>query len=77
MHLAARLRAEGMRVVGLTRAAPGAEEVQAELSDGDAVAAAVAKVAPDIVIHLAGITTALHTNVPEIYSVNAVGTANL
>ncbi|MFM7608444.1 MAG: NAD-dependent epimerase/dehydratase family protein, partial [Alphaproteobacteria bacterium] len=44
MHLAARLRAEGMRVVGLTRAAPGAEEVQAELSDGDAVAAAVAKV---------------------------------
>jgi len=77
MHLAARLRAEGMRVVGLTRAAPGAEEVQAELSDGDAVAAAVAKVAPDIVIHLAGITTALHPNVPEIYSVNSVGTANL
>ena len=76
-HLAARLRAEGARVFGLTRTAPGADEVQAELSDGGAVAAAVAKVTPDIVIHLAGITTALYPDVPEIYAVNTVGTANL
>jgi nucleoside-diphosphate-sugar epimerase len=76
-HLAARLRAEGMRVFGLTRSIPAADEVQAELSDGGAVAAAVAKVAPDIVIHLAGITTWLHSDVPEIYAVNTLGTANL
>ena len=76
-HLVARLRAEGMRVFGLTRTAPGADEVQADLSDGGAVGAAVAKVAPDIVIHLAGITTSLHADVPEIYAVNTLGTANL
>jgi nucleoside-diphosphate-sugar epimerase len=76
-YLAARLRAEGMRVTGLTRSVPGADEVQGELSDGASVAAAVAKVAPDIVIHLAGITTAVHPNVPEIYAVNTLGTANL
>ena len=76
-HLAIRLRAEGMRVFGATRYPSDSEEVQMDLSDGASVAAAVAKVSPDVVVHLAGITTALHANVAEIYAVNAVGTANL
>jgi nucleoside-diphosphate-sugar epimerase len=75
--LAARLRAEGMRVIGATRHASAADQVQMDLADGGAVAAGVAKVAPDVVIHLAGITTSLHPSVPEIYAVNTVGTANL
>jgi nucleoside-diphosphate-sugar epimerase len=75
--LAARLRAEGLRVRGATRHASDAEQVQMDLADGGAVAAAVAEVAPDIVVHLAGITTSLHPSVPEIYTVNTVGTANL
>jgi nucleoside-diphosphate-sugar epimerase len=72
-----RLRAEGMRVFGATRDPSDAEDVQMDLSDGASVAAAVAKVSPDVVVHLAGITTALHANVAEIYAVNTVGTANL
>lgn len=76
-HLATRLRAEGMRVFGATRYPSGPEEVKMDLSDGASVAAAVAKVSPDVVVHLAGITTALHANVAEIYAVNTVGTANL
>jgi nucleoside-diphosphate-sugar epimerase len=76
-HLAIRLRAEGMRVFGATRHPSDAEEVQMDLSDGASVAAAVAKVLPDVVVHLAGITTALHASVAEIYAVNTVGTANL
>ncbi len=76
-HLAIRLRAEGMRVFGATRYPSDSEEVQMDLSDGASVAAAVAKVSPDVVVHLAGITTALHANVAEIYAVNTVGTANL
>ena len=76
-HLATRLRAEGMRVFGATRHPSDAEEVQMDLSDGASVAAAVAKVSPDVVVHLAGITTALHANAAEIYAVNTVGTANL
>lgn len=76
-HLATRLRAEGMRVFGATRDPSDAEDVQMDLSDGASVAAAVAKVSPDVVVHLAGITTALHANVAEIYAVNTVGTANL
>ena len=76
-HLVPRLLAEGMRVFGTTRLPSGAEEVQMDLSDGASVAAAVAKVSPDVVVHLAGITTALHANVAETYAVNTVGTANL
>ena len=50
-HLATRLRAEGMRVFGASRHPTGAEEVQMDLSDGASVAAAVAKVSPDVVVH--------------------------
>jgi nucleoside-diphosphate-sugar epimerase len=76
-HLATRLRAEGMRVFGATRHPSDAEDVKMDLSDGASVAAAVAEVSPDVVVHLAGIATALHANVAEIYAVNTVGTANL
>jgi GDP-6-deoxy-D-talose 4-dehydrogenase len=76
-RLAARLASEGNRVVGVTREPAGPGQVQADLADAASTAAAVAAIAPDVVVHLAGITTALHADIPEIYAVNVVGTANL
>lgn len=76
-RLAARLVADGKQVIGITREPAGPGQVQADLADASSIAAAVTAVAPDVVVHLAGITTALHGDVPEIYAVNVVGTANL
>lgn len=71
--LAPLIAAGGRRAVPLADAAGRT----IDLRDGEAVAAAIERIRPDVVVHLAGITTNLHPDVPEIYAVNVVGTANL
>lgn len=75
--LAERLRREGHTVVGLTRHPGEAGELCGDLSNPDWVRQVVADIRPTVVLHLAGITTVLHANISEIYSINVVGTVNL
>ena len=49
----------------------------ADLTDADAVSAAVAKIQPTHVLHLAAISAVTHGDATEIYAVNVVGTVNL
>jgi nucleoside-diphosphate-sugar epimerase len=67
IHLAQAARDHGYTVTAL----------EGDLQDKASVAEQVAQCQPTHVIHLAGITTAVHPNVPEIYAVNTLGTANL
>ncbi|CAN1532958.1 WcaG Nucleoside-diphosphate-sugar epimerases [Rhabdaerophilaceae bacterium] len=48
-----------------------------DLRDSAAVRDAVFQCSPTHVVHLGGITSNTHPNVPEIYDVNVVGTAHL
>jgi len=77
-HLCAHLRELGYRVVGLTEHAPAHEDdVQADLLDAPAMAAAIRRAAPDQVIHLAAIAFPGHAAVDAIYRVNVSGTLTL
>jgi nucleoside-diphosphate-sugar epimerase len=78
-YVAAELEAAGYVVVGLSdRPEPsGSGSITANLLDREAVAAAVAEVRPDVVLHLAAISFVAHGDVDEIYRVNVVGTRNL
>lgn len=75
--LAARLRADGHTVLGLTRHPGEAGEYSGDLASVDWVRQVVADIRPTVVVHLAGITTVLHADISEIYSANVVGTVNL
>lgn len=75
--LAERLRSDGHEVIGLTRNSGEAGEFSGDLCDADWVRRVVADTRPTAALHLAGITTALHADVGEVYSVNVVGTVNL
>jgi len=75
--LAERLRADGHTVIGLTRHPGEAGEYSGDLASADWVRQVVADIKPTVVVHLAGITTTLHADIGEVYSVNVVGTANL
>lgn len=61
------LEAHGHSVVGLT----------SDLTDPDAVAAEIAQVQPEALVHLAGIAFVGHGNANAFYEVNLVGTRNL
>lgn len=78
-YCATELEAAGYDVVGLSdRPEPsGAGSITANLLDREAVAAAVAELRPDVVLHLAAISFVAHGDVDEIYRVNVVGTRNL
>ncbi|MDL2357157.1 MAG: GDP-mannose 4,6-dehydratase [Pseudomonadota bacterium] len=79
-HYVARELAEaGYRVFGtvLSGEAGGVDIVELDLCDRAAVAAAVARVQPDVVVHLAGIAFVAHSDAEQIYRVNVVGTRNL
>jgi nucleoside-diphosphate-sugar epimerase len=77
-HLCAHLREHGFRVVGLTEHAPHNEgDIQADLTDARAVAAAVRATAPDQVVHLAAIAFPGHTHAADVYRVNIGGTLAL
>ncbi|WP_242451737.1 NAD-dependent epimerase/dehydratase family protein [Rhodanobacter sp. T12-5] len=78
-YVAAELEAAGYEVVGLSdrQNVTDAGSITANLLDREAVSAAVAKVRPDVVLHLAAISFVAHGDVDEIYRVNVVGTRNL
>jgi nucleoside-diphosphate-sugar epimerase len=75
--LAERLRRDGHEVIGLSRDPGEAGEFSGDLCDANWLQRVVADIKPTVVVHLAGITTTLHANIGEVYSVNVVGTVNL
>jgi len=77
-YLAAALRAYGARVVGLVQGSPQCpEEIACELTDAQAVHAAVAQVRPTHVVHLAALAFVGHGDARAFYDVNLFGTLNL
>lgn len=66
-YLQSELEAHGHTVVGLS----------SDLTNPDAVAAEIAQVQPEAVVHLAGIAFVGHGNANAIYEVNLLGTRNL
>jgi nucleoside-diphosphate-sugar epimerase len=77
-YLAAALRANGARVVGLVQGSPQCpEEIACELTDAQAVQAAVAQVRPTHVVHLAALAFVGHADARAFYDVNLFGTLNL
>ncbi len=79
-YLADELRAAGYSVIGI-----GQEKLdhaksayfQCDLNDRQAMLDTVHSIAPDVVVHLAGIAFAAHGSAHEIYRTNIVGTRNL
>jgi nucleoside-diphosphate-sugar epimerase len=77
-HLCAHLRECGYRVFGLVEhARANGDEVEADLLDAPAVAAAIRAAAPDYVVHLAAIAFPGHAEAASIYRVNLTGTLTL
>ena len=78
-YVAHELEAAGFEVIGLGDRQEPADtgSITVDLLDRDAVIAAVARVQPDVVLHLAAISFVAHDDVAAIYSVNVVGTRNL
>ena len=82
-YVAQELRAAGYQITGTAvpgHAAANADGdalVAVDLTDRAAVAAMVAQVQPDVVVHLAAIAFVGHADVEQIYRVNVVGTRNL
>lgn len=77
LRLAAKLREQGRRVVGLTRSGATDWEIEGDLTDPEAVTAVIAEARPAVVVHLAGITFPAHPSPAEIYQANVVGTSIL
>ena len=72
------LQARGYRVVGLSSRATAADEtIACDLTDAAAVNAVVRTVAPDFVLHLAGLAFVAHADEQALYRVNLFGTQNL
>jgi nucleoside-diphosphate-sugar epimerase len=77
-YLAAALRANGARVVGLVQGSPqSSEEIACELTDAQAVHVAVEQVRPTHVVHLAALAFVGHADARAFYDVNLFGTLNL
>ncbi|HTV84711.1 MAG TPA: GDP-mannose 4,6-dehydratase [Dyella sp.] len=76
VYLAQELREGGYDVVGLTHeSGDGATAV--DLCDRQAMMDAIARIQPDVVIHLAAIAFVAHGDVDAIYRTNIMGTRNL
>ena len=72
------LQARGYRVVGLSSRATAADAtIACDLTDAAAVNAVVRTVAPDFVLHLAGLAFVAHADEQALYRVNLFGTQNL
>lgn len=80
-HVAAELQRAGYLVRGL-EPEPGGDDPHTrsgslDLRDATAVRRAIEGIAPDVVIHLAAVSFAAHTDVDAIYGTNIVGTRHL
>jgi GDP-6-deoxy-D-talose 4-dehydrogenase len=75
-YVVAELKSAGYDVVGISHEAD-AHGLQADLCDREAMIRAIAKVRPDVVIHLAAIAFVAHGDIDAIYRVNILGTRNL
>ncbi len=77
-YMKAALTAQGCRVIGLSHApASGEDVVSCDLMDADGLRAAVARIAPDVVMHMAAMTFVAHKDSEAFYRVNVLGTMNL
>lgn len=78
-YVADELHAAGYRVVGTSVPGHGAGDglLPMDLTDRASVAAVVAHVQPDVVVHLAAIAFVAHADIGQFYSVNVMGTRNL
>ena len=82
-HLCALLAKEGHEIHGLLQASPSLPvegmtfQHVADLTDEASAASVVAKVAPEKVVHLAGIAFVADRDIRTMYSVNLIGTLNL
>jgi GDP-6-deoxy-D-talose 4-dehydrogenase len=76
VYVARELSDAGYDVVGLTH--DGTDSVAAvDLCDRTAIMEAIARIQPDVVIHLAAIAFVAHGDVDAIYRTNIIGTRNL
>lgn len=75
-YVADRLRERGYRVVRLA-ARPAADACVCDITDRGQVAAMMAELRPDYLVHLAAIAFVAHADVEQMYRVNLFGTLNL
>jgi GDP-6-deoxy-D-talose 4-dehydrogenase len=76
VYLAQELREAGYDVVGLTHD-DGSSTTAVDLCDRPAMMDAIARIQPDVVIHLAAIAFVAHGDLDAIYRTNIIGTRNL
>lgn len=72
-----RLRDQGVVAVGLTRTPEHPWEVEGDLENIASLRRVVREVDPTVVVHMAGVTYAVHGDIAEIYQANVTGTASL
>jgi nucleoside-diphosphate-sugar epimerase len=76
-YVAAELERAGHQACGLSHADAGAGNGQVDLLDAAATRAAVARIRPQAVIHLAAIAFVAHDDVDALYRTNILGTRHL
>lgn len=64
-------------VWGMTNSTPSDNEVCADLSDLKSLRQMIAKIRPNYIIHLAGISNTIHNDLNALYQINLHGTLNL
>ena len=77
-YLRAELAQAGHRVLGVVQdGVAAADEITLDLRDRDATLRALAPLAPDVVVHLAGIAQVAHGDAAALYQTNLIATRNL
>src|SRR5688572_2971312 len=77
-YVARELRAAGYRVMGLSHSASvGDDAIAVDLLDRDSLRRTIARVQPEVVVHLAAIAFVAHGDAEALYRVNLLGTRNL
>jgi len=77
-YMADELRAHGYEVVGLgSQPSDERDYYQVDLADGPGLRTLLAKIQPDVVVHLAALAFVGHGAADAFYQVNLIGTRNL